>query len=96
MVNSIHPQWQPVVAAFNAQLPALAASFGASIADLAAVTGLCTPDSSPLRRLCAECNGPASGCEPAGSYDRIHPTAAGYALVAGVWAGILGPLLQAM
>lgn len=96
MVNSANPQWEATVTALNGQIPALAARFGATVADLAAVSGLCNADTSPLRRLCAECNGPASGCEPPGSFDRIHPTAAGYDLLAGAWAGVLGPLLQGL
>jgi lysophospholipase L1-like esterase len=87
MVNSAHPEWPPVVSAFNAQLPSIAQHFGATIADLAGETGLCTPNTGPLKRMCSECNGPV--CQPAGSYDRVHPTAAGYSLMAGAWAAAL-------
>jgi lysophospholipase L1-like esterase len=93
MVNSNHSEWPPVIQAFNAQLPALTARFNATLADLAVVTGLCTPNDSPLQRLCAECNGPVSGCLPIGSYDRVHPTAADYSMMAGAWAAALSPLL---
>lgn len=93
MVNSLNPQWQPAVQAYNAALPAIASNFGASIADLNADTGLCTPETGPLQRMCAECNPPAC---PAGTYDRVHPTAAGYSLMAGVWAAALAPVLEAV
>jgi lysophospholipase L1-like esterase len=96
MVNSNHTEWPPVVHAFNAQLPSLVAEAKGTLADVAGVTGLCTPDNGALQRLCAECNGPSSGCEPKGYYDRVHPTAAGYSLMAGAWAATLGPLLQAL
>jgi len=98
MVNSVNPQWSGAVAAFNSALPAVVAKHapGAMLVDLAGATRLCTPDADPLRRLCAECNGPATGCTPAGYYDRVHPTAAGYSMLAGVWAAALGPVLEGL
>ena len=95
MVNSKSPQWTPAVAAFNAALPAIVAKYGATLVDLAGATGMCTPDASPLQRLCSECNSASAGCVPPGAfYDRVHPTAAGYSLIAGVWAAALGHALQ--
>lgn len=89
MTNSAHPEWAARVAAYNAALPALAAaSPRTTLVDVAGATGLCNSDAGPLRRLCAECNsGSPPPCPP--GYDRVHPTAAGYALMGGVWAAAL-------
>ncbi len=95
MVNSAHPEWAPKVEAFNAQLPQLVAAVSGTVVDLFNVTGLCTPDASPLKRMCAECNSGAN-CTAPGVYDRVHPTAAGYALMAGAWAAMLNPMLNAL
>lgn len=94
MVNSLNPQWSTMVRAVNEALPALVAKYGYVLVDLAGASGLCTPDASPLRRLCAECNSPTM-CNST-YYDRVHPTAAGYDLLAGVWAAALGPVLEAL
>ncbi len=87
MVNSDHPEWGPAVAAYNAALPALVAQWPrAALIDLAP-TGLCPANSDPRQRLCSQCN-PGAPCTTNSSfYDRVHPTAAGYAVMAGVLAG---------
>ena len=60
---------------------------------------MCFGPESPLRTLCAVCNGPCGGynpaeCPPAG-YSYCHPSAAGYEMMAGVWAAALLPTLRA-
>lgn len=92
MVNSFNPQWQPAVAAYNKQLPALAASFPAgavTFVDVEGLSGLCD---APPSTLCCNCNAGAASCPPAG-YDRVHPTFAGYEKMGAAWAPSLKPLL---
>jgi lysophospholipase L1-like esterase len=93
MVNSENPKWSPAVAAFNAELGPLAHAVGGVLVDLHNKTGLCSPDDDKsTQRLCSECNGEGALCPPKG-YDRVHPTAAGYSLMAGVWAGAILPFV---
>ena len=97
--DSAHPEFGPAISALNAALPALVQAVpGASYIDMNAATGLCKPAQDPLAPLCAVCNGPCGGynrdsCPPIG-YSYCHPTGAGYALVGGVWAGVLLPILH--
>ena len=87
MVNSDHPEWGPAVAAYNAALPGLVAQYPlSSLIDLAP-TGLCPANSDPRQRLCSQCNPGAACTTNASFYDRVHPTAAGYSVMAGVLAG---------
>jgi lysophospholipase L1-like esterase len=79
-------------------VPALAAKYGATFVDVTNATGMCFGPDSPLKDLCAVCNGPCGGynpnvCPPKG-YSYCHPTAAGYNLMAGVWANSLLPVLS--
>ena len=87
MVNSDHPEWGPARAAYNAALPGLVAQWPrAALIDLAP-TGLCPANSDPRQRLCSQCN-PGAACTTNSSFfDRVHPTAAGYSVMAGVLAG---------
>jgi lysophospholipase L1-like esterase len=94
MVNSEHPEWGPAVAAYNAALPALVAQWPqAALVDLAP-TGLCTENTDPRQRLCSQCNPGAACTTNASFYDRVHPTAAGYSVMAGVLAGEVLKLLE--
>ena len=87
MVNSDHPEWGPAVAAYNAALPALVAQWPrAALIDLAP-TGLCPANGDPRQRLCSQCNPGAACVKNSSFYDRVHPTAAGYSVMAGVLAG---------
>ena len=89
MVNSDHPEWVPAVAAYNAALAGVVARAPrAALIDLAPA-GLCPANEDPRQRLCAQCNG---GARPpcaanASFFDRVHPTAAGYNVMAGVIGG---------
>jgi lysophospholipase L1-like esterase len=99
MVVAARPDFGAAVAAYNAALPAVAAAAGALLLDSGRLSGLCTADGSPLRRLCTECN-EAAGGRPAAcvvntsNYDRVHPTLAGYSLLAGYQAAFIGALLE--
>jgi acyl-CoA thioesterase-1 len=89
MVNSDHPEWAPAVDAYNAALAGVVAQAPrAALVDLTPA-GLCPANEDPRQRLCAQCN---SGAHPpcatnASFYDRVHPTAAGYNVMAGVIGG---------
>jgi lysophospholipase L1-like esterase len=88
------------IRAFNGALPALAASYNATFVDINGLTGLCKGHDDPLASLCAVCNGPCGGynpnaCPPNG-YGYVHPSAAGYSMVGGAWAGALLPVLHEM
>jgi len=99
MVVAAHPDFVDTVAAFNAALPAVAAAAGALLLDSGRLSGLCTAEASPLQRLCSECN-EASGGAPApcvantSNWARVHPTLAGYSLLAGYQAAFIGALLE--
>lgn len=99
MVVAAHPDFVETVAAFNAALPAVVGAAGALLLDSGRLSGLCTAESSPLQRLCSECN-EASGGLPApcvanaSNYARVHPTLAGYSLLAGYQAAFIGSLLE--
>ena len=87
MVNSDHPEWGPAVAAYNAALPGIVAKWPrAQLLDLGP-TGLCPANADPRQRLCSQCNPGAACTTNASFYDRVHPTAAGYSVMAGVLAG---------
>lgn len=94
MVNSDHPEWGPAVAAYNAALKGVVAGWPrAELLDLQP-TGLCPANADPLQRLCSQCN-PGAACTTNTSfYDRVHPTAAGYSVMAGVLAGEILKHLQ--
>jgi lysophospholipase L1-like esterase len=94
MVNSEHPEWGQAVAAYNAALPGLVAQWPrAALVDLAP-TGLCTANTDPRQRLCSQCNPGAACTTNASFYDRVHPSAAGYSVMAGVLAGEVLKLLE--
>jgi len=97
--DSNKPDMQYTIKYYNAQtVPATAARYNATFVDIAGATGMCYGPDSPLVNLCAVCNGPCGGyntqaCPPYG-YSYCHPTAAGYNLMAGVWANSLLPVLR--
>lgn len=96
--DSAHPGFAATIAYYNSvTVPAAAAKHGAAFVDIAGATGMCYGPGSTLVNLCAVCNGPCGGfnpasCPPSG-YSYCHPTAAGYSLMAGVWANALVPVL---
>lgn len=98
MVVAARPDFGAAVAAYNATLPAVAAAAGALLLDSGRLGGLGTVDGSPLRRLCTECNEALEGRPAAvvntSNYDRMHPTLAGYSLLAGYQAAFIGALLE--
>ena len=78
------------MAAYNSALQATFAALpNVAVVDLNRATGLCNANDSPMRRLCAECNGGAACVTNATFYDRVHPTAAGYSVMAGAIAAAL-------
>jgi lysophospholipase L1-like esterase len=84
---------------YNAALPGLVAAVpGASFVDIAGATGMCFDPSDPRYTLCAVCNGPCGGYDPSAcpprGYSYCHPSGAGYALMGGVWASALLPILH--
>ena len=95
------PELEPAVAAYNAALVGVTAAAGAGVLllDTGGASGLCNADTSPLRRLCTECN-EAWGGKPApcvadpAAYARVHPTAAGYGVLAGIQAAFISALLE--
>eukprot|EP00729_Bicosta_minor_P003265 gene3265-22131_t len=87
MVNSLNPGWSQAVVALNAALAPLVQDAGGVLVDLHGLTGLCSPDEGDTQRMCSQCNPGASICKT--GYDRIHPTAAGYSLMAGAWASAI-------
>lgn len=99
MVVAARPDFMDAVAAFNAALPAVTAAGNALLLDSGTLSGLCTPEVSPLQRLCTECNEPSGG-KPAAcvvnasNYARVHPTLAGYSLLAGYQAAFIGAILE--
>ena len=98
--DNVHPEFRWAINALNAALPALVAAAGGTFVDINGATGMCFSPGSPLVNLCAVCNGPCGGynhasCPPNG-YSYCHPTAAGYDLMAGVWANSLVPILNDM
>ena len=84
---------------YNSALPGLVAAVpGASFLDITGATGMCFSPSDPRFTLCAVCNGPCGGynkmsCPPFG-FSYCHPSGAGYALMGGVWASALLPVLE--
>jgi lysophospholipase L1-like esterase len=91
MVNSLNPIWSKDVIAVNAALGPVVESAGGVLVDLQGKTGLCSPNEGDTQRLCSQCNPGASICKT--GYDRVHPTAAGYSLMAGVWASAISPFV---
>jgi len=96
--DSQHPDFKWTIQYYNGvTIPALAASHGVTFVDINGATGMCYGPSSPLVNLCAVCNGKCGGYSPAAcppeGFSYCHPTAAGYSLVAGVWANALLPVL---
>ena len=97
--DSRSPGFADTIRYYNAvTVPQAAARHNATVVDLAGATGMCFGPDSPLVNLCAVCNGPCGGykpqsCPPNG-YSYCHPTAAGYSLMAGVWANALLPVLR--
>ena len=97
MVVAARPDFAGAVDAYNAALPAVAAAAGVLLLDSGRLSGLCTAEAAPLRRLCTECN-EAAGGRPApcvvnaSDYSRVHPTLAGYSILAGLQAAFLGAL----
>lgn len=92
MVTQARPDYQVTVVAYNKALVQVAADEGAVLVDMYTASGLCNGDTGTLARLCAECN---SGNPCPSGFDRVHPTAAGYAIMAGVWAAALEGVLSA-
>ena len=96
MVSNVEPSWEASVTAYNEALPAIVANAGtggggsATFVDLfTASGGLCNSNTSSIRRMCTQGN---SGNPPPVHpplYERVHPTAAGYSSMAGVWAAAL-------
>ena len=93
MVNSLNPGWSLDVARLNAALGPLVRAVDGVLVDLQGETGLCSPDNGDTQRMCSQCNPGASICTT--GYDRVHPTAAGYSLMAGVWASAILPHVPA-
>jgi lysophospholipase L1-like esterase len=92
MVTQARPDYQATVIAYNKALVQVAAEAGVVLVDMYTASGLCNGDTGTLARLCAECN---SGNPCPKGYDRVHPTAAGYAIMGGVWAAALEGVLSA-
>lgn len=81
------PQWVAPVNALNAALPALAAQwtgagYSAIVVDIANRTSMCALGAGMGQVNRSDC------CQ-----DRVHPTAGGYSVMAGVWWEYLRPLL---
>ena len=93
MINSINPQWVPMIEAYNTALKTNFGSRSVSIIDVASATGLCNANDSPLHRFCAQCNSSGPCITDPTFYDRVHPTAAGYNVFAGVLAAALAAAL---
>lgn len=97
--DSQNPGFKSTITFYNnVTVPQMAAKYGATFVDIAGATGMCFGPDSPLVDLCAVCNGPCGGynknaCPPVG-FSYCHPTAAGYSLMAGVWANALLPILS--
>jgi lysophospholipase L1-like esterase len=91
MVNSLNPGWSSEVDHFNTALGPLVRAAGGVLVDVQGKTGLCSPNTGDSQRMCSQCNPGASICKT--GYDRVHPTAAGYSLMAGVWASAIFPFV---
>ncbi len=99
--DSRNPGYADTINFFNkVTLPPVVAKYGGDFVDINGATGMCFGPGDTRVNLCAVCNGPCGGynpqsCPPQG-YSYCHPTAAGYDLMAGVWANSLLPILADM